>query len=85
MLARGLPVQPEACRLQVVRTRSGYALKALRTSLPHPQDHVPEILEQVETVRYLDSTRCRFPDGVGVLAAAVTAYYLHTGMLSEPS
>jgi hypothetical protein len=55
-----------ACQLKVVRTGSRYGLKALRTPLEHPQEHVTEVLDEVETVSYLDGTRCRFPDGVGL-------------------
>lgn len=70
IVAGGLPVKPEACQLQVRRAGSGYGLKTLQTPPEHTQDYVPEILDKVETVRYLDGTRCRFPDSIGLLATA---------------
>lgn len=39
----------------------------------------------MKTVRYLDSVGRRFLDGIGVLAAAVPAYYLYARMLREPA
>ena len=59
-------------------------MKTLRTPPEHTQDYVPEILDKVETVRYLDGTRCRFPDSIGLLATASSAIYLHAGVLCEP-
>src|SRR5215210_655991 len=68
-----------------MRTWSGYGLKTLRTSMEHSQSYVAEILQQMEAVRYLDGIGCRFPDGISVLAAAVSAYDLYAGMSREPS
>jgi hypothetical protein len=67
----------------VVRTGSGYGLKALRTPLEHPQHHICEVLDEVEAIRYLDGTRCRSPESIGVLSAAVTPYHLKTPGCSE--
>jgi hypothetical protein len=83
-LAGSLAVESEACQLQTRRPGSGYGLKALRTSLEHPQDHISEILDEVEAVRYLDDIGRRFPYGIGVLAAAVPADHLDSRMLREP-
>jgi hypothetical protein len=83
-LAGGLTVQPQAGELLVVRTGSGYRLKSLRTSLEHAQHHVPEILQEVETIRYLDGTRRRPTDGVGILAAAIAAAHFDAGVLRDP-
>ena len=66
-------------------SRLGYARKKDRwVPQKHSQDHVLEVLQEVEAICYLDGTRCRPSDGIGVLSAAITAYHFYAGVLDEP-
>ena len=67
-----------------MRTGSGYRFESLRTSLENAQHYVPEVLQEVEAIRYLYSIRRRLPDGVGILAAAIAADHFDAGVLGEP-
>jgi hypothetical protein len=53
--------------------------------LEHPKNNVPQILQEVKTVRNLHGMRSSPPRRFGVLPAAIPAYYLHTWMLPKPS
>jgi hypothetical protein len=53
--------------------------------LEHPKNNVPQILQEVETVRNLDGMRSCPPRRFGVLATTIPAHHhFHTRMLPEP-
>ena len=53
--------------------------------LEHPKNNVPQILQEVKTVRNLHGIRSSPPRRFSVLPAAIPAYYLHPRMLPKPS
>jgi hypothetical protein len=52
--------------------------------LEHPKNIVPQILQEMKTVRNLHGMRSSLPRRFSVLPAAISAYYLHARMLHKP-
>src|ERR1700709_265861 len=50
----------------------------------HPKNNVPQILQEVKTVRNLHGMRSSSSRRFGVLSAAIPAYYLPPRMLHKP-
>jgi hypothetical protein len=64
--------------------RSRNQIQDFGVLLEHPKNNVPQILQEVETVRNLHGMRSCPLRRFGVLATTIPAHHFHTRMLPEP-
>ena len=82
-LARNLTVQPQPRQWRQGLTEHRNMLNDFRASVDYSNNEVFELLQRVTDRFHLDQGGSRTFDGVGVLAAAVAAYYRYARRLLE--